>query len=365
MSESSGAFDAYRAAKYFVNLDGLRFICIFAVLWHHAPAFSVPGLELDNRGFLGVDFFFVLSGYLITTLLLREASQYGAFSLRDFYMRRALRILPVYFLVVTGVSFYYIVLQGEHQYLELLPFYYLFLSNFLIGDIPLLGVTWSLSVEEQYYMLWPLLLLVLPRRWIVPVLTGLIALNVVVMTGWVWTPDPIETGPLRFAMPTATYAPILMGSLAAVLLHSRRGFTWMWPIVGRPMASVLGMIGLLVVLEFTPQGVVGLPNFLIHSVMTFVVITQVVQDRTPLSGFLTHPLIARIGAVSYGIYLYHLIALDVVTRGLDWFGILRPELSFVLYTILSCIIAEISFRTFEAYFRRFRPCPRRNTAPAI
>ncbi|MEM8801037.1 MAG: acyltransferase [Pseudomonadota bacterium] len=358
MSESSDAYDAYRATKYFANLDGLRFICIFAVLWHHAPAFSPTDIQLDNRGFLGVDFFFVLSGYLITTLLLREAAFYGSFSLRDFYIRRAVRILPVYFLVVSCVSFYYIVLKGEHQYLELLPFYYLFLSNFLIDDIPLLAVSWSLSMEEQYYLLWPLLLLLLPGRWVVPVLTVLIAINVLVITDLIWAPDPVQWGPLWIAMPTATYAPILMGSLAAVVLHYRRSFEWVWPLVSHWSAPVGAMIALVVALELLPGIVTGFPNLAIHSLMTLILITLVVQDRTPFSGFLTHPLIARIGAISYGVYLYHLLALDVVMRVLGYFDIVWPALVFVVYTILSCIIAEISFRTFEAYFRRFRPRPR-------
>lgn len=358
LSESSDAYDAYRATKYFANLDGLRFICIFAVLWHHAPAFSPTDIQLDNRGFLGVDFFFVLSGYLITTLLLREAAFYGSFSLRDFYIRRAVRILPVYFLVVSCVSFYYIVLKGEHQYLELLPFYYLFLSNFLIDDIPLLAVSWSLSMEEQYYLLWPLLLLLLPGRWVVPVLTVLIAINVLVITDLIWAPAPIQWGPLWIAMPTATYAPILMGSLAAVVLHYRRSFEWVWPLVSHWSAPVGAMIALVVALELLPGIVTGFPNLAIHSLMTLILITLVVQDRTPFSGFLTHPLIARIGAISYGVYLYHLLALDVVMRVLGYFDIVWPALVFVVYTILSCIIAEISFRTFEAYFRRFRPRPR-------
>ena len=365
LTESSGAFDAYRATKYFANLDGLRFICIFAVLWHHAPAFSPPDIQLDNRGFLGVDFFFVLSGYLITTLLLREAAQYGSFSLRDFYIRRAVRILPVYFLVVTCVSFYYIVLKGEHQYLELLPFYYLFLSNFLIDDIPLLAVSWSLSMEEQYYLLWPLLLLLLPQRWVVPVLTGLIAINVLVITDLIWSPEPIQTGPLWIDMPKATYVPILMGSLAAVLLHYRRSFEWLWPLVSHWAASVLAVVGLVVALELLPPVTVGFPNLVIHSLMTLILITLVVQDRTPFSGFLTHPLIVRIGAISYGVYLYHLLALDVVVRVLTYFDILGPVLVFVVYTIVSCIISEISFRTFEAYFHRFRPRPRSATVARL
>ncbi len=96
-------FDDYRAARRFSNLDGLRFICIALVLWHHANPFPDSPLNLFGRGFLGVDFFFVLSGFLITTLLLREADAHGRFSLRDFYLRRIIRIIPVYFVTAQVV----------------------------------------------------------------------------------------------------------------------------------------------------------------------------------------------------------------------------------------------------------------------
>lgn len=179
------AFAAYRATLRFSCLDGLRFFCILAVLWHHGPVHTAMAdpAPILGRGFLGVDFFFVLSGFLITTLLLREEARTGYFSLRGFYWRRILRIVPVYFFVVTLCSVYYVLVRGETQYAGLVPFYYLFLSNFLVTDIPLLAPTWSLAVEEQYYLLWPLLLVALPRRWILPVLGGLIAVNVAGIVG--------------------------------------------------------------------------------------------------------------------------------------------------------------------------------------
>lgn len=350
-----GRYDAYRSATYFANLDGLRFLCIAMVVWHHAIPIDLPNLKLEGRGFLGVDFFFVLSGYLITTLLLREAHQYGSLSLRDFYIRRAIRIIPVYFFVVSLVAFYFIVVKGERQYLELLPYYYLFLSNFLVGDIPTLGPTWSLSVEEQYYLIWPLLLMLLPRWWIVPVLSVLIAANVLAMTGWVWLPEPISVGPLLLKLPDATYAPILMGSLAAVLLHNRAVFEGIWSVVSHRAASILGLVLLVAAMEFLPSDLRGVPQFIIHCLMTFTLITFVVQDRNMFAPFLTQPLIARIGAISYGIYLYHLLALDVTNRVLGALGVSGPWLALLGCAVLSVVFAETSFRTLEAYFRRFRP----------
>ena len=353
-SPAAEAHAAYRARRRFGNLDGLRFICIFMVLWHHFTPF--PYLEQwmgFRRGFLGVDFFFVLSGYLITTLLLREASETGRISLRDFYLRRILRIVPVYFFVVTCVSSYYIFVKGRTELLELLPFYYLFLSNFLIEHIPLLTITWSLSVEEQYYMLWPLLLVLLPLRLLVPVSLGLIALNVAIAAG-AFGEMRRFVGPLEISLPAATYAPILMGSLAAIVLHHARGFAVLHAIAGHRWSVVAGFVCLGVLFQVLPGVVKGLPNLAIHSCMTFCLVALVVRENTAMSPFLQQPLVARVGAVSYGIYLYHLIALDITHRILPAESLPKWAM-FIAFAILAYLIAEASFRTLERYFQRFRP----------
>lgn len=356
----------YRARSHFANLDGLRFVCILMVLWHHAQPFNSDTYRLLDRGFLGVDLFFILSGFLITTLLLREAEDYGAFSLRNFYIRRIIRIVPVYFFVVTCVAAYYIGVKGRHELLELLPFYYLFLSNFLVEDIPLLTITWSLSVEEQYYMIWPMLLLLLPARWLVPACLVLIAANVLGVMGLLGG-APFGAGPLLFRLPNATYAPIIMGSLAAILLHRRNSFDIMRPVLGARMASVVIAVLLVGYLHFGVRNLLGLPNLLVHSLMTLLVMSLVMRERTPLSGFLTLPIITRVGMVSYGMYLYHLIALDITRRSLAM--VTGTEMDQVngwvtlpLYFVLTYLIAELSFRTLEAWFRRFRPS--RPTVPA-
>lgn len=352
------SYDDYRSVKHFANLDGLRFLCIAMVVWHHAIPIDLPGIKLEDRGFLGVDFFFVLSGYLITTLLLRETARYGNFSLRDFYIRRAIRIIPVYFFVVSFVGFYFIVVDGQRQYLELLPYYYLFLSNFLVSDIPTLDPTWSLSVEEQYYLVWPALLLLLSKRLVVPVLALLIVGNVAIMTGWVWTPEPMTAGPLIFKMPNSTYAPILMGSLAAIVLHNQSAFEKIAPFVSHRVAPLVGFCLLLIAMEFLPGDLRGIPNFILHSIMTLLLMALVIKERNVFSPVLTNRAISRVGAISYGIYLYHLLVLDVTHRALAVLELSSPWLVLFTYAIGSYIVAEMSFRTLEAYFRRFRPRPR-------
>ena len=311
---------------------------------------------LLQRGFLGVDFFSVLSGFLITTLLLREEDRNGRFSLKGFYWRRCLRILPVYFLVVTVLATYYIGLKGQSEYLELLPFYYLFLSNFLVGDIPMLGPAWSLSVEEQYYLVWPLLLLLTPRRFILHVLAGLIVLDVLAVTGGLRIVGirPVETGPLVFEMFTATYAPILIGSALAILLHNKSGFGILSRVLGFRSTAPVSFLSLLVLMQILPPDVTGWPNLVLHLTMACCLTSIVIREDHLLRSVFTFPPIQRVGQINYGIYLYHLIGLHIVTILLAKVGWQDEWVVFWLYSLVSFAIAEASFRYYETPFLNLR-----------
>jgi peptidoglycan/LPS O-acetylase OafA/YrhL len=332
-----------------------------AVLWHHGPFLSsleAPAMIL-RRGFTGVDFFFVLSGFLITTLLLREQRSNGRFSLKRFYWRRLLRIVPVYLLVVTAVVAYYVIAQGKTEYLRLIPFYYLFLSNFLVSDVPLLGHTWSLAVEEQYYLLWPLLLALLSRRWILPVLIALIALNIAAVTGALrpFGIVPVTAGPLVFKMFAATYAPILIGSAVALAMDTSRGFALVARVLGHPAAPVAAFAALLVLWQLLPGKLVGWPNLVMHLTMAACLVSIVLREDNVLRPILAFRPVARVGEISYGIYLYHLIGLHIANVALDRAGVDSTLAVLFFYTLISILISEVSFRTFERFFLRMKDGP--------
>ena len=354
---STALFQQYQAKRHFGSLDGLRFICITAVIWHHSAWGAELGSEflLLARGFLGVDFFFVISGFLITTLLLREEQTHGYFDLRHFYWRRLLRIVPVYFLVVGINTCFAVFVQGQPEKLTLLPYYLLFVSNFLTEHVPNLSITWSLAVEEQYYLIWPVLLMLIPRRWILPVLLGLITVNVLGHMGWLdWTGITRMTfGPMTLHLPP--YAPILMGSVAALVLHDPRGFALLEPLLTRRRAVVISFALLLLALIFLPGRVLGWPAFLIHCAMCLVLMASVMREDHALRAVLGHPMIARIGQISYGMYLYHLMFLTVGFEILNALGLYSPPALFFFYFALTVIASEISFRTYETWFMRLRP----------
>lgn len=370
MTQSRFPHEAYLATRHFGDLDGLRFICIAAVIWHHAPIWtglSSNASGLASRGHVGVDFFFVLSGFLITTLLLREESIKGRFSLRGFYWRRALRIIPIYYLVVSVAALYAIVLKGQTAQAALLPYYYLFLSNFLtVPHIAMLDPTWSLAVEEQYYLVWPLLLLILPRRWIIPVLLVLIALNIAGALGAFAGLPPIQTTYLRLGLSGPTYAPILMGSLVAVLMHRPHGFSAIWRLAGFRMAP-LAWFAVIVAILAIPGHLQGWPNLALHTAMCLALASLVVREGNVMSPLLRLRPVARIGQISYGIYLYHLFALVLVSEVFGAVGLNSPWGVLVTYFALSILIAEISFRTFESWFLglRHKALGRVGQSPAV
>lgn len=350
-SAPNAPFATYRAQVRFGNLDGLRFLCIAMVLWHHSPPLSQDVLALFGRGFFGVNFFFILSGFLITTLLLREGDRTGRISLKGFYLRRALRILPVYFFVVTCVGAYFIFAKGRSDLLEIWPYYYLFLSSYLLEHIPLLSITWSLAIEEQYYLLWPLVLILVSRRALWLVCLGSIALNVAGAVALFETRE-IVIGPINIYLPNRAFTPIMMGSLVAIVLHHRRGFQALYKVFSGYWVAPLALLAVLGALQFTPQDVRGVPTLLIHLAMCALLIALVVREDTGLSGFLRIPLVTRLGEISYGMYLYHLIALTIITRAIGGWG---PWAVFAAYVPLTVLMAEISFRTLEHWFQRFRP----------
>jgi peptidoglycan/LPS O-acetylase OafA/YrhL len=181
---------------FFPNLDGLRFLAFFAVFLFHSfytpdasiaasPIYQVPH-QLTRVGDLGVNFFFVLSGFLITYLLLSEKQLTGRVVIRAFYMRRILRIWPLYFVVVFIGFVVFLWLKacfGLHGLQETarLWYFFTFLVNFNNlydgSQTPTLTLLWSVSVEEQFYLVWPLLVAATPARCMGWLFGGVLALS--------------------------------------------------------------------------------------------------------------------------------------------------------------------------------------------
>ena len=198
-------------APYFPALDGLRALSLLLVIGGHVRT-GLPIKQYFSGG-LGVGIFFVLSGFLITILLLREELAFGSISLGAFYIRRAFRILPPYFLTI-GVYLLVALIPSQHElrvrFLNTLP-YFLTWSNEYVpkGVAATFTHSWSLSVEEKFYFVWPLLFFIVLRK-----LKGR------------WAIVPITIIPLLIS-PTSSlpvaYFSLLLGCCVAIALHALRG----------------------------------------------------------------------------------------------------------------------------------------------
>lgn len=352
----------YRAQTMFGSLDALRALSILAVVWHHASWIPewfnelVPGA---TYGFLGVDLFFVLSGFLIVTLLSRERDRNGSISLKHFYVRRSLRIIPLYYGTLAAFALLFLVLRphgsGAPYFREDLPYLLLYLTNW-VGAHGMLNVTWSLSAEEQFYLCWPPIER-FTRRAAVPVVLVVILLSELIQFGVFDGPlerwlgfGPREPRMLR----QTTFAPICMGVLLAHALHHRPTFERLARVFARREVAPLLLATLLLGAQFLPHDISGAPRLLIQVLMTALVLSVVVREDHGLAGFCRFPPLVRIGALSYGVYLLHLPMLGVAQAGFAGLGVRPPFGDFVLGTALVLAVAQLSFRYYETPFLKLK-----------
>ena len=179
-------------------------------------------------GGLGVDLFFVISGFLIVTLLIRERERRGTMSLRKFYARRTLRIFPIYYLMIFAVFFFYLAISPWRQnslrfYLLAFPVLLTYTQDVIAVPLGSFFHCWSLAMEEQFYLLWPTIekFIIPPVRWVI--LGAMLLLNQGVNFGLFdgLLTQIYGTSP-KMQVYTATFTPILLGVLLAYLLHGRR-----------------------------------------------------------------------------------------------------------------------------------------------
>ncbi len=304
-------YQSYQARKHFPGLDGLRAIAIIAVVWHHSahPDF----LPMFARGFAGVDLFFVLSGFLIVTLLLREKSRKGKISLRDFWMRRFLRLMPAYYLLLFGMLGVYLIFKPNDPDTEVLlegfPVYALYLSNWFHPNANNLGITWSLATEEQFYLIWPLV-----EAFLTPIATAVFWIVALIIN------QLINFGVLDPAINAAfgedfannreildsTFTPILLGVGLAHLLHREKSYALVKRIAGFNHAPLVFMATLFVLFNIPAADISGAFRLAMHVLMTLWIASIVLAPASKTTAFLDWRPVVFIGAVSYGMYLYHM-----------------------------------------------------------
>ena len=346
----------FLARRSFASLDGIRCLSIVAVVWHHTVA-GVSWLPATKRGFLGVDMFFVVSGFLIVTLLLRERDRTGGISLRRFHTRRALRIFPAYY----GVLMVLVVALGVFRrdgalarpFFDELPYYLTYTSNW-VELHTLLAISWSLAAEAQFYLVWPPVEK-FAGRIAIPILLAIIAANQLVNFGAVNAATLARIG-LHGDLPMlqATFTPICLGVGVAHLLHSSGGFSAASRALSSRWASPLALAPIVALCLVPSADISGLLRLLIQLAMALFLCACVVREDHGMRRVLCSPAIVRIGVISYGVYLYHLFGRHVAEVLLESTGLDAPLLRFAATLLLAVAVAEISFRYYETPFLRMK-----------
>ena len=378
---------------YVPALDGLRALAVIAVIVYHANHQWLGG------GFLGVEVFFVISGYLITLLLIAERERSGTVSLGNFWMRRARRLLPALFTLLLGTTVYCALFDRDRLGMLRGDVVggFLYVSNWFqiwsgssytsaFAFAPLRHL-WSLAVEEQYYIVWPLIMFVLLRRIrpkTLPVL-GLVftalAVAIAVATAVIYRSGPIDT----FANTPEQYMSIFgrrvvridflyLGTItraSGLLLGAALATMWRpWALRrgragsnanGLDLAGVLALIGLgfmcwkfREVIEVADVGMTGYDllyrgGFIAVGIATVIAIATVTHPRSRLGKYVIGtPLLVWLGKRSYGLYLYHWTVFQAYRKAA---GNSLDVREFVALMAITVVITEASYQLIETPIR--------------
>lgn len=364
-------------------LDGLRALSVIAVLIYHGGAGWLPG------GFLGVEVFFVISGYLITALLLAEYTAEGSIDLKRFWLGRARRLLPAVFVVLIATSTFAVVFLPEEvaglradvgAALGYVTNWYLIFADQsyfeAMGRPSLLQHLWSLAIEEQFYLIWPVLLWAGLSLWggvrerykLFFAIAGLIAASTVVMA-LLYEPGQ---DPSRLYYGTDTRAAaLLIGAALAFVCHpyqlhkdvsyrfantttSRHSGVRAVLAGARYEIARLGALTALVVLALTvsEQGAfLYRGGFALVSVVSAVLIATLVYPRGgPLQTLFSSPAVRWVGRRSYGIYLWHWPIFMVSRPGMD-IGLTGAP-AFAVRLMVTLVAADLCYRLVERPVRR-------------
>lgn len=350
--------------RYITGLDGIRAIAVIMVLAYHLK------LALFKSGFLGVTVFFVLSGYLITGILISEVEEEGTIDLKNFWLRRIRRLVPavmsmaVVIIFVSAVVNRIIFTKGCKDFLaSVLGFnnwWQIFnkISYFEAAGVPSpFTHCWSLAIETQFYLIYPLILLGIyklvksreegraKRGLLFAGVTLLLALISVILMIVLFDPQQ-DASRVYYGTDTRAFS-LLFGALLAIL--------WEYRMVPRRLSAsvnmVLGSVSFAVLLVMT-IAINGSSNFwyrggqFVGTILTVLVIYTVSGRKTWLSRFLSNPVLKWIGDRSYSIYLWHYPIILLISKGIKaswWITLIE--------IVLSVVLAELSYRFIETPIR--------------
>ncbi len=353
--------------RYIAPIDGLRAIAVSAVVLYHLGINWVPG------GFLGVDLFFVISGYVITRLILDSIEQSSALDLREFYRARLRRLLPAALGLIVSTTVISAIWAPEamRRFLSDIPYALTGIINWrlvakhqdyfeAIGRPPLLQHMWSLAVEAQFYVIWPLILILilkfLGKRNIAPVSLAIASVSGIALFIFSLRVDSASTQKIShiyFGTDTHSLGLFLGAALAVSWipqnLSSQISKRAQDVVDG---VGVIGLLGLLSTFLFISESNPTLYKlaFPLAGVFGCAVITSIVHPASRFAPIMSSPALVWIGQRSYGIYLWHWVIFQVTRPSVDLAGsALAVNLARILLVLA---LADISLRWIELPWRR-------------
>lgn len=347
-------FEEFQARKHLMLLDGIRAIAILAVLWHHSGGQTLLKWELFERGYLGVDLFFVLSGFLITHLLIKEKRTKGSISLSKFYMRRTLRIFPLYYGYLFALLAWTAATHSPKlgMMLSSLPYYLLYISNWMPAEkYHFFHRAWSLAVEEQFYVLWPALVLSVGFYRPAFMIIGILAASILCAFGFLGD-DAYAVNQLL-----APYRTILLGCLVATALNTKMVYERFVTLCSNSWTAPCLLISTIGFIALHSGPLVGVGQLAIHLLMAAFLAACILNENNYLKPILTLGWVRLIGVVSYGIYILHGQLWGIAGRVVSalpgtWED--SRVLFFLCLTLFSVFVAYVSFNTYEKFFLKLK-----------
>ncbi len=356
---------------YHPELDVLRFFAFLAVFFHHAlsrdaslylrnglsPFGTNLVLAAKEAGAYGVDLFFALSAYLITELLLREHAKRGTFSVSKFYIRRALRIWPLYFTFLALTVFIVPSIFSDERFGPMyIVSFALFFGNWVSAAYGLpfsvASPLWSISVEEQFYIAWPLLLLLFGVKRIKHLAIVLLA---IALGTRIFLAAYGAEHPAVWANTLARLDPIALGAILAFVLGGRapriKG-AFRLVMIGAALASFL-----LVAKYLEQDGPTSIATYSVTALASVVLLIAVLQSDARLLRFPPFTWLVYLGRISYGLYVFHLLAISLVGQVLfiPLLGIqVNFEIRLLMSLLLTVLFAVVSYTLLEQPFLKLK-----------
>lgn len=361
---------------YFPGLNGLRFWAAFFVILHHVEQFKLwqgmPNLFRNNFfesiGHQGVSLFFVLSGFLITYLLLAEYEKTHHIAIKNFYIRRILRIWPLYYLIMfVGLFVLPRFIQigpvselPEHFTLKVLLFAFMLPNVLRVTEAPIVGANqaWSVGVEEQFYILWPLLIrtfrkVLLKFLIIFIILKFSVTVFMAISLDYVLSPDyqyMVYLRTIQRFWDLFQIEQMSFGAIGAYVLFYRKEN--ILKAVYHPVTQILTVIGIVFILTVRFK-FIGQTLF---DALLFTILILNVSTNEKCRLKLENPFYSYLGNISYGIYMYHTICIALVLTVLQRTGldqgnfVLFNVLIYTFSVILTIALSALSYRYFESFF---------------